>query len=213
MNLPSSNQKANKINLSRCVKVEANSAEMKRHQLSVLDAWVILRYKLTLLSFSFFRFPLPLVSGWDVAALCHPTDGRCAVRCWVCEARPRLPYAQPEWPDYSPEDRWVDNLYASPRMYLRSLLLSCNCLPLWSQAPWRWFWSGWVGTLTPTTTPCSLMENLLQPKSSSLWVTIFLHIAPQLKHKNTSESSKNLSECVRLFISVLWFLFLQHVEI
>lgn len=180
---------------------------MKRHQLSNS------KIQLILLSFSFFCFQLPLVSGWDVAALCHPTDGRRAVRCWVCEAHPGLPYAQPEWPDCSSEDRWVDNLYAAPRMYLRSLLLSCNCLPLWSQAPWRWFWSGWVGTLTPTTTLCSLMENLLQPKSSSLWVTIFLHIAPQPKHKDTSESCKNLSECVRLFISTLWFLFLQHVEI
>lgn len=104
-------------------------------------------------------------------------------------------------------------LYATSGMYLRSLLLSCNCLPLRSQAPWRWFWSGWVGTLTPTTTLFSLMENLLQPKSSSLWVTIFLQIAPQPKHRDTSESSKNLSECVRLFISALWFLFLQLAEI
>lgn len=47
---------------------------------------------------------------------------------------------------------------------------------LFTQALWRWFWSGWVGSSTQRATLSSLMGNLLEPNSSSLWVTITLHI-------------------------------------
>lgn len=47
------------------------------------------------------------VSGWDVAALCHPTDWCRAVRGGVCKTHPRLPHAQPKRPDCSTEDWWV----------------------------------------------------------------------------------------------------------
>lgn len=83
----------------------------------------LLRNKLALQSFFFFFFILLLlsVSGWDVAALCHPPDWCRAVCSRVRKAHPRLPYAQPEWPDCSPEDWWV---YMSLTKNLKSLFLS-----------------------------------------------------------------------------------------
>lgn len=134
---------------------------------------------------SFFPSVLLSVSGWDVAALCHSTDWCRAVCGGVCETHPRLPHAQPERPDCATQDGWGylsltrkgRKLESQSRMPWISYYCFCFLLFI-TQAPWRWFWSGWVGSSTQKTTPSSLMGNLLELNSSSLWVSIPLHIDP-----------------------------------
>lgn len=81
------------------------------------------------------------------------------------------------------------------------LILLSSDLPSYSfQAPWRWFWSEWAGSLTQRTTLCSLMGSLLELRSSNLWVRIYLKVWNRLsKHHNLSMLSGFLS------CSLWWF--------
>ena len=64
-----------------------------------------------------------------------------------------------------------DTFIYSPKYFI-SLFLTNLFLPFFfvAQAPWRWCWSGWVGSSTQRTTLSSLTGSLPEPKSSSLWV-------------------------------------------
>lgn len=93
--------------------------------LILVDLTVMLQTYLTLKSFFSYIFSLS-VSWWDVAALCHPAHWCSAVCGGVRETHPRLPDAQPEWPDRSPEDWQVH--FTKWHLHLQSKILYISLL-------------------------------------------------------------------------------------